>query len=153
MNPNPANTNPLQKLIENCLLEILAKEIKQYQEQQHQQQQHQETEPTEEEKQQTWIVNFRDPTYSAEEGGYHPVEVMVSSPGQIHYITDFSYAGVGPYAELVKELDFELHSGEGTQMGMPFNLTKERELFKLFQQNFCHYYQMEVYQVEVNPLD
>ena len=142
MNPN---NQPLQKLIDQCLIDIVTNEIT------HNQQQ-QEKESNEEKHPRAWIINFRDPTYSAEEGGYHPVEIMMSQTGIIHYITDFSYVGQGPYAELVKELDFEMISGEATQMGMAFELQEETELFKLFQQNFCNYYQMGVYQVEVNPL-
>jgi hypothetical protein len=40
-------------------------------------------------------VNFRDPTYSAEFGGYHPVEIRISAKGEIEYITDFAYVGLG----------------------------------------------------------
>ena len=29
------------------------------------------------------ILNFRDPDYSAEAGGYHPVEIAVNSEGEI----------------------------------------------------------------------
>ena len=39
-------------------------------------------------------LNFRDKTYSAENGGYHPVEIHVDSKGDIHCITDFSFAGI-----------------------------------------------------------
>ena len=57
------------------------------------------------------ILNFRDPDYSAESGGYHPVEICVDAQGRIQYITDFAYYGQGPYAELDKELDFDLGHG------------------------------------------
>ena len=39
------------------------------------------------------ILNFRDPDYSAESGGYHPVEICVDAQGRIQYITDFAYYG------------------------------------------------------------
>jgi len=39
-------------------------------------------------------LNFRDPTYSAINGGYHPVEIHVDSKGNILCITDFSFAGI-----------------------------------------------------------
>lgn len=45
-------------------------------------------------------LNFRDPDYSAESGGYHPVEIAVDGEGRILYITDFAYFGIGPFAEL-----------------------------------------------------
>ena len=57
------------------------------------------------------ILNFRDPDYSAESGGYHPMEIYVNAEGRIQYITDFAYYGQGPYAELDKELDFDLGHG------------------------------------------
>ena len=59
-------------------------------------------------------LNFRDPSYSAETGGFHPVEVRLERRGDafdIIYITDFAYIGIGPFAELVKELDFDFQSG------------------------------------------
>ncbi|MBF0263789.1 MAG: DUF2787 family protein [Gammaproteobacteria bacterium] len=32
---------------------------------------------------QTIILNFRDPTYSSVDGGYHPVEIMINEQGII----------------------------------------------------------------------
>ena len=96
------------------------------------------------------IANFRDPSYSAQEGGYHPVEVMVNRDGSIEYITDFSYAGMGGYAELVKELDFYPITGIGEMMGQPFNLHDEQELYRIFQSNFCTYYHMGIFTVTVS---
>jgi len=55
------------------------------------------------------ILNFRDPRYSPESGGFHPVDVKVSGDGTIQYITDFSYAGYP--AELVKAVDFVFSLG------------------------------------------
>jgi hypothetical protein len=51
--------------------------------------------------------NFRDPNYTADKGGYHPVELRLEKHNELWqfiYITDFSYQG-GPYPELVKEID------------------------------------------------
>jgi hypothetical protein len=42
-------------------------------------------------------LNFRDPTYSAEHGGYHPVEIHVDSTGDILCVTDFAYVGIPPF--------------------------------------------------------
>jgi len=95
------------------------------------------------------VLNFRDPDYSAETGGYHPVEVMVHRQGIITYITDFSYVGSGYCVELAKDLDFSPTLGIGEQQGTSFSLQEESELFSIFQQNFCNYYHMGVFQLEV----
>ena len=42
------------------------------------------------------ILNFRDPDYSAESGGYHPVEICVNSQGRIQYITAYSSESCHP---------------------------------------------------------
>ena len=44
-------------------------------------------------------INFRDPTYSAESGGFHPVEIRLerqNNTWHLCYITDFVYVGSGP---------------------------------------------------------
>jgi len=95
-------------------------------------------------------LSFRDPTYSAETGGYHPVEILINADGQVQYITDFSFVGQGGYAELVKELDFDFSLGLFQHMGRDFPLEQGAELFKIFQSNFCSYYKSGVYEVEVS---
>ena len=48
-------------------------------------------------------INFRDPNYSAENGGFHPVEIRLEKHGvtwQLCYITDFTYVGIGPLSDL-----------------------------------------------------
>jgi hypothetical protein len=52
-------------------------------------------------------LNFRDPSYSAESGGFHPVEIGVDPSCKVLYITDFAYVGLAPFAELAKEIDFD----------------------------------------------
>ena len=50
--------------------------------------------------------NFRNPGYSAEQGGVHPVEIRLirGLDGWLFdYVTDFSYQGQGQDAELCKE--------------------------------------------------
>ena len=39
------------------------------------------------------IINFRDPHYSADTGGFHPVEIHVDSQGEMLCLTDFAYFG------------------------------------------------------------
>ena len=82
------------------------------------------------------ILNFRDPDYSAESGGYHPVEICVNAQGRIQYITDFAYYGQGPYAELGKELDFDFGYGVFQQMGREFPIRDGANLFKIWQSQF-----------------
>lgn len=41
-------------------------------------------------------INFRDPEYSPETGGWHPVEIRLIPAGEdwlLDYVTDFHYAG------------------------------------------------------------
>ncbi len=99
---------------------------------------------------QSIIFNFRDPTYSAIEGGYHPVEIMLNQNGVIEYITDFSYVGNGEMTDLVKELDFDFSNGLLEQMGRCFPIKDAWELFPVFQKNFCAYYQLGVFQVSTS---
>ncbi|MCP4339134.1 MAG: DUF2787 domain-containing protein [Desulfobulbaceae bacterium] len=97
------------------------------------------------------ILSFKDPDYSADKGGYHPVEIAISSDHRILYITDFSYVGTPPFIELAKELDFDFSLQLFQQMGRDYPLHMGRELFHHWQQNFCAYYDMGVYQVTVEP--
>ena len=95
-------------------------------------------------------LNFRDPTYTAEHGGYHPVEICINGSGTIKYITDFSFVGQGAYAELVKELDFDFSLNLFQQIGRNYPLEQGAGLFKIFQSNFVSYYKSGVFEVEVN---
>ncbi|MEN1933506.1 DUF2787 family protein [Escherichia coli] len=50
------------------------------------------------------VINFRDPDYSAESGGFHPVEmrfIRQDNEWYFDYVTDFSYMG-RVYPELEK---------------------------------------------------
>lgn len=95
---------------------------------------------------------FKDLNYSAENGGYHPVEIRLTSHTNewyFDYITDFSYIGT-VYPELEKEIDFSwsqqyvflAHVGD-----LPVNAG--RELFELWQSNFIQYHAMNVYTITV----
>lgn len=98
------------------------------------------------------ILNFRDPGYSPERGGYHPVEIAIDRKGMILYITDFSFVGRPPYAELAKELDFDFSQQLFGHMGQDYPLSEGREIFQLWQSNFVAYYRSGVYQIEANTL-
>jgi hypothetical protein len=97
-----------------------------------------------------FTLNFRDPDYSAESGGYHPVEIAVDGNGRIQYITDFAYYGSGPYAELDKEIDFDFSYNVFQHMGREFPITRGAELFELWQSNFCDYVARQVFEVSVS---
>ena len=94
----------------------------------------------------------KDLSYSAEKGGYHPVEIRLISRNDewcFDYITDFSYMGV-VYPELEKEIDiswsqqyvFLAHVGD-------LSVNAGRELFELWQSNFIQYHAMNVYTITV----
>jgi hypothetical protein len=94
-------------------------------------------------------LNFRDPNYSPRTGGYHPVEIGITGDGVILYITEFSYVGHGYFAELCKELDFDFTENIFQQFDGVFPMTDATELFELWQQNFCYYFEHGVYCVTV----
>ncbi len=95
------------------------------------------------------ILNFRDPNYSAEAGGFHPVEISITAEGRILYVTDFAYVGLPPFAELAKELDFDASLGLFQHFGHEYPLEEGRELFKIWQENFVSYVQMGVFTVVI----
>lgn len=98
--------------------------------------------------------NFHNPGYSAEQGGVHPVEIRLirGLDGWLFdYVTDFSYQGVGDYAELGKELDFNFLDNEHFLLGWgPLRLTEAHELFDLWQTNFMAYHRLECFTVTVS---
>ena len=97
--------------------------------------------------------NFRNPGYSAEQGGVHPVEIRLVrglDDWLFDYVTDFSYQGLGHDAELCKELDFNFLDGEHTMLGWgPLRLAEARELFDIWQSNFIAYCRLECFSVTV----
>lgn len=98
--------------------------------------------------------NFRNPGYSAEQGGVHPVEIRLVrglDDWLFDYVTDFSYQGIGDYAELGKELDFNFLDGEHFMQGWgPLRLAEARDLFELWQHNFVAYCGLECFSVTVS---
>jgi len=98
-------------------------------------------------------LNFRDPTYSAEKGGYHPVEIHVDSSGDIQCITDFAYFGRPPFVELGIELDWSfIDEGYFRQFDSMYDLECGRSLLGLYTRNFAAYHNSGVYQVEITTL-
>lgn len=100
----------------------------------------------------TIILNFRDSDYSADGGGFHPVEIRLVKHHelwQFAYITDFSFQGL-PYPELVVDIDVCFISKEVYSIyGGWLDKTSGEELKELFLANFISYVEMEVFKVEV----
>ncbi|WAJ69542.1 DUF2787 family protein [Catenovulum adriaticum] len=88
-------------------------------------------------------LNFRDPSYSAEHGGYHPVEIrfVKSRLGfKVSYITDFCYVGFGGYEELVKDMDFDFDCGIAQfANGQVLPIEEAMDIFHIWQDNFVFY--------------
>lgn len=97
-------------------------------------------------------LNFRDPDYSPEAGGFHPVEVRLEKQAtswQLVYITDFSYQGRHT-PELIKEIDvcFSIKQVYHFLAGW-LNARESKELLALFISNFVEYYNTGCYQVTI----
>lgn len=101
-------------------------------------------------------INFRDKSYSAENGGFHPVEIALSKISDDHYsilyITDFSYCG-NTYPELERDIDFDIGNSvvfsrySGWQN---IRLPTMTELYELWEGNFISYVDMDAYdQIQV----
>lgn len=98
-------------------------------------------------------LNFRDTDYSADSGGFHPVEIRIEikdSKGFISYITDFCYVGQGWCQELTKSLDFDFSNNEFYALGFPYvPLAEAEEVYCLWQNNFLSYFEMGVFNLSV----
>ena len=94
-------------------------------------------------------INFRDPTYSAEDGGFHPVEIRLEKRNdtwQFCYITDFCYVGSGYNAELAKDLDFDFQAGVFQNLFGVFPIEQATDMYQIWESNFLHYWQeMDVF--------
>ena len=97
-------------------------------------------------------LNFRDQSYSAINGGYHPVEIHVDSKGEVLSITDFAFFGCPPFVELGIELDWSFEQDSFRQFDDMYDLECGRGLLGLYLANFSAFYNSGVYQVEVTRL-
>jgi len=87
-------------------------------------------------------INFRDPNYSADDGGYHPVEIRLENEGdgwRFCYITDFCYVGSGYMAELAKDLDFDFDTGLFQNLFGTYPIEQAIEMFQVWESNFVYY--------------
>ena len=94
------------------------------------------------------LLHFRDPDYSAQCGDYHPVAICVSTQGRIKWIADFSFMG----SSLTIELEFHFEDRLCKQMGAQYPTHTGARLFKVWQSNFCDYYQSGVFQTTIERL-
>lgn len=99
------------------------------------------------------VFNFHDQSYSAENGGFHPVEIALTKEAdntwQYAYITDFAFVG-NQFPELAKELDFDFLSGEWftSYLGKYLSIKEDdaaKELYSLWEHNFLAYADMGIY--------
>ena len=99
------------------------------------------------------VFSFCDENYSAELGGYHPVEIhLVNNKGLwcFDYITDFTYVGCGQDAELTKEIDFDFSSGIGFQLHSgDDDLKFFSELYEIWEGNFISYFEAGVFKTKI----
>lgn len=112
-----------------------------------------EQEPTARNASQYITINLRDPNYSVEFGGYHPVEISLrpsNAEYSLNYITDFSYQG-RYYPQLEKEIDICFVSMEFTTLfGGRHKVESKLKFINLFLNNITDYYHMNAYTVTVN---
>lgn len=86
-----------------------------------------------------FVINFRSSKYSAEKGGYRPVEVYIRD-NTIMYVTDFTYYGIGEYAELGKGMDWDFRVNEFGSEGDYSDVETQKELWEIYQSNFVSYF-------------
>jgi hypothetical protein len=99
-------------------------------------------------------INFRDPSYSVDDGGYHPVEIRLENEGdgwRFCYITDFCYVGSGYCAELAKDLDFDFDAGVFQNLHGIYAIEQATEIYMIWEMNFmCYADDMKVFTVMVS---
>lgn len=97
------------------------------------------------------VINFRDPNYSAEDGGFHPVEIMLTKQDNqwmLCYITDFCFVGQGQFVELAKCLDFDIGKNLFQDLMGCHPLKTAHSLYKTWETNFlCYLHQFAAYDI------
>ncbi|MCU8488099.1 DUF2787 domain-containing protein [Vibrio vulnificus] len=96
-------------------------------------------------------IHFRDKSYSAEEGGSHPVEIGLNIVNgktvDILYITDFAYMG-SYYPELERCIDFDFGNQVAFTVATGWQSIRSPgfdELYQMWEQNFLQYVEWECY--------
>jgi hypothetical protein len=99
-------------------------------------------------------INFRDPNYSADDGGYHSVEIRLENEGDgwhFCYIIDFCYVGSGYCAELAKDLDFDFDFDSGVFQNLHgiYPIEQATEIYMIWEMNFmCYADDMKVFTIQ-----
>jgi len=98
-------------------------------------------------------INFSDPNYCKDDGGYHPVEMRLENEGdgwRFCYITDFCYVGSGYMAELAKDLDFDFDAGVFQNLFGTYPIEQAIEVFQVWESNFVYYAMVsEVFTIKI----
>ncbi len=103
-------------------------------------------------------LNFRDSSYSAENGGFHPVEIGLQTNGDGHfdilYITDFAFMG-NYYPELERSLDFDFGNQVAFTVATGWQSIQSPgidDLYQLWERNFISYVNMGAFdKVQISP--
>ena len=80
------------------------------------------------------------------------MEIAIDGDGELTYLTDYSYVGIPPYAELEKELDWDFSRGRFFQFGCDYDLECGRGLLNLYLMNFTAYHKSGCFEVEVTTI-
>jgi hypothetical protein len=96
-------------------------------------------------------LNFRDTTYSAEAGGFHPVEIAMQKDSaqrwSILYITDFAYMG-NYYPELERSVDFDIGNNMAFFTGVGWQAIDAygvNDFYQIWEGNFLSYLEMDAF--------
>lgn len=99
-------------------------------------------------------IHFSAPNYSAENGGFHSVEIRLEKRNDAWhfcYVTDFAYIGNGPYAELAKDLDFDFDAGVFQNLFGVFSIEQATDMYQIWEGNLLHYWQeLNVFSISVS---
>lgn len=96
-------------------------------------------------------LNFCDTSYSAEAGGFHPVEIAMQKDRALRwsilYITDFAYFG-SAYPELERNVDFDIgnnmafFTGVGRQAIDAYGVN---DFYQIWESNFLSYLEVDAF--------
>ncbi|CAH1561552.1 DUF2787 domain-containing protein [Vibrio owensii] len=96
-------------------------------------------------------LNFRDTSYSAEAGGFHPVEIAMQKDSEhrwsILYITDFAYMG-SYYPELERSVDFDIGNNMAFFTGVGWQAIDAygvNDFYQIWESNFLSYLEMDAF--------
>ncbi|EKO3516602.1 DUF2787 domain-containing protein [Vibrio fluvialis] len=96
-------------------------------------------------------LNFRDTSYSADAGGFHPVEIALKKDSAQHwsilYITDFAYMG-NHYPELERSVDFDIGNNMAFFTGVGWQAIDAygvNDFYQIWESNFLSYLEMDAF--------